>query len=233
MPPYPAAPPGAVDLAVLDIAGTTVQEHGAVYTALAGAVRAAAGGPVGQEELDGWMGGDKTEAITALLTAAEGEAPQCARVAEVLDDFRRRLAAAYAERAPTPVPGVEDAIAALRRRGIPVVLTTGFDRQVTRELLASLHWSEGVVDAVVTAEEVGAGRPAPYMVFEAMRRTGRRDVARVLVAGDTERDLEAGSSAGAAYVVGVLTGGRSAQQLGRVRHTHLLASASEIPDLLG
>ncbi|MBC7374851.1 MAG: HAD hydrolase-like protein, partial [Frankiales bacterium] len=97
-------------------------------------------------------------------------------------------------------------------------------------LLAGLGWSVGAtVDAVVSAEEVGAGRPAPYMIFEAMRRTGTRDVRRVLVAGDTVLDLEAGSNAGARAVVGVLTGAMSADLLRTTTHTHLLAGVALLP----
>jgi phosphonatase-like hydrolase len=89
-----------------------------------------------------------------------------------------------------------------------------------------------VLDAVVCVDDVAAGRPAPYMVFRAMERTGVRDVSRVLTAGDTVRDLEAGTNAGAAMVLGVLTGGLDARALGAVRHTHLLPSVADLPDLL-
>ncbi|MCF6473089.1 hypothetical protein FAF44_32550 [Nonomuraea sp. MG754425] len=77
------------------------------------------------------------------------------------------------------------------------------------------------------------GRPAPYMIFRAMEATGVRDVGRVLVAGDTVRDLEAGTNAGAAIVAGALTGAQDATTLGGVRHTHLLPGVAAVPALLG
>ncbi|MFC7099508.1 hypothetical protein ACWDA3_28735 [Nonomuraea rubra] len=55
-----------IELAVLDIAGTTVEEHGAVYVALEEAVRAAGGTP-SAADIGRWMGSGKREAITALL----------------------------------------------------------------------------------------------------------------------------------------------------------------------
>ncbi len=64
-------------------------------------------------------------------------------------------------------------------------------------------------------------------------RTGVRDVRRVLTAGDTTRDVEAGSNAGASIVIGVLTGGQTAEVLGTAEHTHILAGVREIPSLLG
>jgi phosphonatase-like hydrolase len=219
------------DLAVLDIAGTTVEEHNAVYVALEDCVRAVGALPTGTD-MQRWMGADKTEAITALLTGRTGEPPAAEEVAQVYADFRERLRAAYELKPPTPLDGIEDAIATLRAGGCKVVLSTGFSREVTDSLLDVLGWTEGVVDDVVTAEEVGAGRPAPYMVFEAMRRTGVRDVRRVVVAGDTLNDLGAGVNAGAGAVVGVLSGAMDAVGLGSSEHTHLLRSVADLPALV-
>lgn len=58
------------------------------------------------------------------------------------------------------------------------------------------------------------------------------DVRRVLTAGDTILDLQAGANAGAAVVIGVLNGTQSMEQLGKTRHTHLLAGVADLPGLL-
>ncbi|MFF5985587.1 phosphonatase-like hydrolase [Prauserella flavalba] len=221
-----------IELAVFDIAGTTVEERNTVYVALEEAVVAAGGAP-SKDDIQRWMGADKREAITAMLTESTGRVPSADVVDAGLADFRARLTAAYAATPPVPLPGVPEAIASLRAAGAKVALTTGFDREVVDALLKTVGWDETVIDAVVCVDDVPAGRPAPYMIFRAMERTGVRDVRKVLVAGDTARDLEAGTNAGAAYVVGVLTGGYTAADLGRVRHTHLLPSVANIPALLG
>jgi len=222
-----------VDLAVLDIAGTTVEEHGAVYTALEDAVVAAGGRP-GRSDIEQWMGADKHEAVTALLRAGHDRdaAPAAATVQATYADFTARLNRAYADKPPVPMEGVPEALAALRSRGVKVALTTGFTRDVTRPILRSIGWEHGLIAAVITVDEVAAGRPAPYMIFHAMERAGVSDVARVLVAGDTVRDLQAGVNAGAGFVVGVLTGGHDATVLGAVRHTHLLPGVRDIPALV-
>lgn len=225
----------AVDLVVLDIAGTTIEEHGAVYVALEDAVVAAGGRP-GRADIDAWMGADKHQAIAHLLTAADGPDSLPCQDAELVEgvyqNFRRLLSAAYADRPPAPIKGVPQALARLRAHGVAIALTTGFTREVTTPLLRSVGWDCGVVDTVVTVDDVPAGRPAPYLVFRAMERLGIHQVARVLVAGDTARDLEAGTNAGAGFVVGVLTGGQDAQALGAARHTHLLPSAALLPELV-
>jgi phosphonatase-like hydrolase len=210
-----------IELAVLDIAGTTVEEHQAVYKALA----AATGVPVA--EVAPWMGADKRTAVASLLPSASPS-----RVVEVYGDFRRRLAAAYAAQPPEPLPGVPAALAKLRTAGIQVALTTGFDREVASFIVSTLGWQE-TLDAVICSDDVPNGRPAPYMIFRAMEATGTRDVRKVLVAGDTVRDLEAGANSGAAMVVGVLTGGTDATTLGATQHTHILPSVAALPELLG
>jgi phosphonatase-like hydrolase len=217
-----------VELVAFDIAGTTVQEHGAVYRALEAAV-AAAGAAVTQDDVRRWMGADKHEAVRALLGGAPGDE----RVEEVHADFRARLQAAYDERPPAPFDGVPRLFETLRAQGTRVALTTGFERAIAEPLLASVGWADGAVDAVVCADEVAAGRPAPYMVFRAMERCGVHRVDRVVVVGDTALDLRAGSAAGAAGVVGVLSGGADAATLGAERHTHLLPDAAALPTVLG
>ncbi|HWC79577.1 MAG TPA: hypothetical protein VG756_06400 [Pseudonocardiaceae bacterium] len=62
-----------IELAVLDIAGTTVDEEGTVYRVLAEAVRAAGGDPT-PAQIEAWMGADKREAIHALLTGSGADA---------------------------------------------------------------------------------------------------------------------------------------------------------------
>jgi len=221
----------AVDLVVLDIAGTTIEEHGAVYRALENAVSAGGGRP-SPADVDAWMGADKHEAVAALLAAGGRPAASAEQVETVYQDFRERLRHAYLERLPAPLDGVPEALAALRAAGVRVALTTGFTREVAHSLLETVGWSQGVLDAVVTVDDVPAGRPAPYMIFRAMELTGVRSVGRVLVAGDTTRDLQAGVNAGAAFVVGVLTGGQDAVALGAVRHTHLLDGVKDLPTLV-
>ncbi|WP_394614154.1 phosphonatase-like hydrolase [Lentzea sp. JNUCC 0626] len=209
-----------VDLVVLDIAGTTVEEHGLVYKALADTVKAAGGDAA---DVGNWMGADKYEAISSMLDKQDVQAE--------FEDFHERLTRYYEETPPTPIPGVPEALAQLKTEGIKVALTTGFDRPIVDGLLKVLNW-HNEFDAVVTVDDVRAGRPAPYMIHRAMELTRVRNVRRVLTAGDTVRDLEAGMNAGAKFVVGVLSGSQTAEQLEAEPHTHLLGSVAEIPELV-
>jgi phosphonatase-like hydrolase len=222
-----------IELAALDMAGTTIEEHGDVYAALRAAVEAE-GASVDDALLQRWMGIDKREAITELVAAGGGGRLAGPAVERAYDRFRSLLEDRYRARPPTPLPGVPEALAALRAAGVRVALTTGFARDVADPLLASLGWTVGgdLVDTMVCADDVPAGRPAPYLIFRAMERTGVRRVDRVLVAGDTLADLQSGTNAGAGAVVGVATGAVGLADLGAERHTHLLPSVADLPALV-
>ncbi|WP_225220541.1 phosphonatase-like hydrolase [Oerskovia merdavium] len=240
--------PLVIELVALDIAGTTVEEGGAVYEALHAAVLEHGSGAT-SSDIQHWMGAEKRAAITALLAigastpGAPGDAPDDATVDAAFARFTALLQEAYLLNPPTPIPGAPEAFAALRAAGVKVALTTGFTREVTQGILDVLGWTvaagaeqwlspEVTLDAVTCADEVPLGRPAPYMIHRDMERTGVLDVARVLAAGDTVLDLRAGVNARAGAVVGVLTGKLGAADLGRERHDFLLDSVAELPGLV-
>ncbi len=221
------------ELVVLDMAGTTIDEGLQVYRVLEETV-VAHGGTPSAADIARWHGSAKHEALRALLTPRGGTPLSDEVLTPVVSDFRARLADAYAAHPPQPLPGVPEALADLRSAGVKVALNTGFDRDVVDSLLSALGWEgDRVVDTVVCGSDVPAGRPAPFMIFAAMQRLGVTDVRRVLVAGDTPRDLEAGTNSGAGYVVGVLSGASDAEELGGHRHTHLLPSVATLPALFG
>jgi phosphonatase-like hydrolase len=126
------------------------------------------------------------------------------------------------------VPGASDTFALLRGREVKVALNTGFDRDITELLVGALGWNQGVVDAVVCGDDVPRGRPAPYLIFRCMERTGASSVQRVAVVGDTMLDLQAGHNAGARWNIGVLSGAHSREQLERQPHTHLIESVARL-----
>jgi phosphonatase-like hydrolase len=220
------------DLAALDMAGTTIDEDGIVYRVLEETVSAAIGREIPADVMAAWKGTAKDEAMVGILRDLDEDTSH-ARVEKVYGDFAVRLKDAYRQTPPRPIAGVPEALAELRARGVKVALQTGYDIEVASLILDAVDWEVGRdIDALITSDTVAASRPAPYMVFHAMEALGVRDVRRVLTAGDTPNDLGAGRNAGAGFVVGVTTGAFTAEQLAQHEHTHILASAAELPTLL-
>lgn len=220
-----------IDLVALDMAGTTIDDRGAVYVALRRSVEET-GAAVDPTDLQHWMGTDKVEAIGALMRLGHVPTEEKA-VRAAFGRFRSLLDQFYLESPPVALPGVEDALAILRDRGVKVALTTGFDDTVARPLLASLGWKVGpdeLLDAVVTTSQVRTGRPAPFLIHHAMELTGVADVRRVLAAGDTIVDLQAACNAGV-IAVGVTTGALTREELERHPHDYVLDGVVQIPEL--
>ncbi|MFW0772678.1 phosphonatase-like hydrolase [Paenarthrobacter nitroguajacolicus] len=221
-----------IKLVACDMAGTTIDEHGDVYVALARCVEET-GVTTRPEAVQEWMGADKVEAITALIEAGGGAATSEV-VAAAFKRFKELLVEFYDANPPVALDGVEDAFRDLRRRGIKVALTTGFSRDVAEPLLERLGWSvndDNLLDAVVCSDEVAAGRPAPHMIHRAMELTGVQDVRAVMAAGDTLNDLAAANNAGVT-AVGVLTGKLDREALAAHPHHHILDGVKDIPALL-
>lgn len=218
-----------IRLAVLDLAGTTVRDDGAVEAAFVEALRQAGAGP----DTDGFprrleylrttMGRSKIEVFRELL----GDEAGAQRANEAFEAaYGAGLAAGGAE----PIPGAVKAIATLRASGVLVCLTTGFSARTLEALLDALGWRDRV-DLALSPSPGVRGRPHPDLVLAAILGLGVDDVRAVAVAGDTANDLLAGTRAGASVVAGVLTGAHGRSQLAAAPHTHLLDSVADLPPL--
>ncbi len=222
-----------IDLVVFDVAGTTIQDDGQVVDAFTAALTRN-GIPVTRGELLRWRGASKRKVLRVFVEGRFGpnDPENTARTERIYVEFRELLERRFADHAARPIYGAEEAFLWLRDRGIKVALTTGFYRKLVDIILDTLHWGPDVIAASVASDEVPTGRPGPYMIFRAMEATGVTDVRRVIKVGDTAFDLMAGRNAGVLGVVGVLSGSQGVEQLGAVRHTHIIPSVAELPNLL-
>lgn len=205
-----SAPP-ALELVVLDMAGTTVLDDGVVETAFQRAAER-----TGVADRMPWddalahvratMGQSKIEVFTHLAGGDRAAAEQATAA------FEGAYAEIVAEQGVTEIPGAADAIQSLKDAGLTVVLTTGF-APVTRDaLIDGLGWND-LVDLALSPVDAGRGRPAPDLVLTALLRTQTSSVASIAVAGDTVSDVESGRRAGAGFVAGVLTGAHDSSAL--------------------
>jgi phosphonatase-like hydrolase len=223
---------GPIQLVVFDLAGTTIDDNGAVVlNCLVETLRVhdLAGTPA---ELNALMGMNKRE-VFGMLAARRypvGSTEAEALAEAALATFVARMTAAY-ERHLAPLPGAEEVFVFLRARGMKVAIDTGFDATVGGLIMQRLDWPGRLIDLAVFSSDVLRGRPAPYMIFRAMELLDIQDVHQVMKIGDTPSDLEEGMNAGCGEVIGVLSGTHTATTLGAYRHTRLLPSVADLPAL--
>ena len=218
---------GPYALAVLDMAGTTVRDDGAVDEAFTVALSSVGIGvddprfASAQVYVRDTMGQSKSDVFAALLPTDEA--------GRATNEFAHAYECIVAEGRVAPIEGATDVFAALRADGVQVCLTTGFAPSTRDALLAALGW-EALIDLAISPADCGRGRPAPDMIFGAMERLGVTDPGAVAVVGDTTSDLEAGTNAGARAVIGVLSGAHDRKTLSAAPHTDLI---DDITGLIG
>lgn len=219
-----------IQLAVLDMAGTTVADDGLVIGSFEAAATAAglpADGPerdhARQYVLD-TMGQSKIVVFRALFGTEE--LAQRANAA-----FESAYESAIDAGQAAPVDGAAEAIARLRDAGVKVALTTGFSGPTQTKLLAALGW-QSIADLVLAPGDGVRGRPYPDLILAALMRLGADGVGNVAALGDTSNDVDSALRAGCAIAAGTLTGAHDEKQLLDAGATHVVKSVTEFADLI-
>ena len=86
-----------------------------------------------------------------------------------------------------------------------------------------------MVDGWVSAQDVPAGRPSPFMVHRLMEKLGVEDVRRVAKAGDTERDMGEAKNAGCGQAIAVLSGADSEAALRAAGADVVVGNVTQLP----
>jgi phosphonatase-like hydrolase len=227
--------PGAdvPELVIFDLGGTTIHDRGEVPAAFAAALRASRI-DFDPRDITSWRGASKREVLARLVARQHPSSPGPERDVLIGDTYQRFRDALETQLRAAPHLAIADAAPAFERlksAGIRMALSSGFDRPVLDTILGLTGWSDGVFDAVVCADDVPMGRPAPLMIFKSMAQLGVTDPRHVAVVGDTRLDLEAGANAGVAYRIGVLTGAHDRATLERGPFTHIVASVGAVPEI--
>jgi phosphonatase-like hydrolase len=220
-----------VSLVIFDLAGTLIEDHGEVVDAFRIALRDN-GIIVSQEDLIERKGASKREVIRYFIEEQFGPiAEHTAEADRTYSGFQRLLRNLYIEKGIKPIAGAVETFDVLRKRGIKLATTTGFDREVSNLILEATEWEE-LLPVNISSTEVLAGRPAPFMIFHAMELSGVQRVQEVVNVGDTPLDLQAGANAGVMGVVGVLSGMHPRERLLGEPHTHLINSVAVLPEVV-
>jgi len=223
-------PQSRIDLAVLDMAGTTVVDGGLVVEAFEAAATAVGVPETGAERDDArqyvidTMGQSKIAVFRALF--GDERRAQQANAA-----FERAYDALIDNGGACPVDGAAEAITRLREAGVRVALTTGFSATTQEKLLAALGW-QSLADLALAPGEGVRGRPFPDLVLTALLRLQIDAVHNVAALGDTGSDIDSALRAGASIAAGTLTGAHTEAQLRAAGATHIVGSVGEFADIV-
>ena len=94
------------------------------------------------------------------------------------------------------IDGVIPVVDALRGRGVRIGGTTGYTRPMLDALEAAARSQGYALDASLCPEDVGAGRPHPFMCYQLAVRLKAAPLWSCVKIGDTISDIEEGRAAG-------------------------------------
>lgn len=199
----------AMDVAVLDLGGTTVHIGDVVERA----VRRVTGDRFDPVEFRDMRGASKLDLMTRLVGSAGAPSAHAG--------FEEVIQSAVVSGEITPIPGAREAIDAIRARGIRICLLTGFSEPIQQSMLERFEWGDSVDLALSPTEEL-RGRPWPDLILTAGARLHASHVEAVAVVGDTANDVKAARRAGAGICAAVLTGAHDRATLSEANPTHIL-----------
>jgi phosphonoacetaldehyde hydrolase len=205
---------GPVQAVLLDWAGTTM-DFGCMAPAVVFVqVFERKGVPISMEEARAPMGAHKKvhiQRITQLDSVrrrwreAHDRLPDEDDVAAMFEDFvplQLECLSNYSEL----IPGTLDVVAALRRKGIKIGSTTGYTTEMTAINLRDGERQGYKPDSTVSASEMPAGRPYPFMCLQNAINLQVDCVAACVKVDDTIPGVEEGLNAGM-WTVGLAISG--------------------------
>ncbi len=205
---------GAVQAVIFDWAGTIV-DFGCIAPAVVFVeVFKDRQVPISMAEARAPMGAPKKDHIRAITqmdsvrsrwTEAHGGAPTEADVEAMYEDFVPRQIACLSNYSAL-IPGTLELVGELRQRGIKIGTNTGYSTEMAAVNLADTKAKGFEPDSCVTASDVPAGRPYPFMCLQNAIELGVDCVAACVKVDDTVPGIEEGLNAGM-WSIGVTVSG--------------------------
>jgi len=159
---------------------------------------------VSPENIQQFMGIHKRNHIESLLALPEvlaawhglhGGLPGRHDVDELYHSAERRMLESVADSAQL-IPGLEEALAQARRRGLRIGSTTGYTMPLMEILVPAAARHGYAPEFWIAADQVPQGRPWPWMIYKNMEFLKICPPSAVVKVGDTVADVAEASNAG-------------------------------------
>jgi phosphonoacetaldehyde hydrolase len=199
---------------ILDWAGTTVDFGSLAPVAALQRIFEANGVPISAPEAREHMGVLKRDQIRSICagrrvrdvwSGQHGQPPSEADVERLFAEFLPRQAEILAEFS-APIPGVRETVEAWRAAGLRIGSTTGYIRSLLEVVIPVAARGGYSPDASVTPDEVGGGRPKPFMCYRNAILLGAFPLWGCVKIGDTPSDIAEGVNAGM-WTIGITATG--------------------------
>lgn len=215
-------------MAVFDMAGTVINEGGAVYTTLYETLRNY-GLNVTPEDITKWHGANKYEVLDHFLDRESTKVEFMTRRYALRDMFEDNLKQTYFTRNAVKLidPSVPKLFEGMRWNGTKIALNTGYSSEIQLAIIKNLHLDE-IIDDKIASDEVVRGRPYPHMIEQLMVNNNIDDPSRVMKVGDTPNDILEGRRAKCAKQYGVLSGAGTHDSLKKAGATEVLNSIIDL-----
>lgn len=201
---------GKIKGLVADWAGTTIDFGSRAPANVFVEIFRRRGVTITQEEARGPMGMSKREHIAALIQldsvteewkSQHERLPVESDIDEMYEQFlplQKETLASFCEM----IPGAVDTINQCRDRGIAIGSSTGYTRALMDVVEPAAKEQGYEPDAVLCADDVPTGRPAPWLIYLAAMKMNVYPMAAIVKIDDTTVGIEAGRNAGT-WTVGV------------------------------
>jgi phosphonoacetaldehyde hydrolase len=203
-----------LEAVIFDWAGTTVDHGSLAPVRVLVQVFSANGVPLSDQQARRDMGLPKRDHIQRILNSPEvsgqwtfrqGRPPSCDDVDRLFAEFTPLQMKCLAEYSRL-IAGTEEVVARLRRRGLKIGSTTGYTRPML-DLLLDLARVQGYSpDASLCPDDVGGGRPKPWMCYRLGMEFRLSASAACVKIGDTPADIAEGRNAGMWTIAVAATG---------------------------
>ena len=161
--------------------------------------------PMGMLKIDHIRTMLKMERISGLWKEKHGKEPGEEEAQALYKIFEEKLLSIlhlYSD----PKPGVVEVVNRLRRNGIRIGSTTGYNDKMMEIVVPAAKEKGYEPDVWFSPDSTGQkGRPWPYMIFRNMEALEIKKVRRVLKVGDTVSDIKEGRNAGV-WSAGIVIG---------------------------
>ena len=213
-------------LLVSDMAGTTVQEKGIVYSALFRTIKIIKPN-LQKSEITRFTGHKKSDVIKHFVLNENIISPKSI-IKNLNSEFNYFLKKEYMNNPTIKLihPDLPDYFNMLRYNGIRVALNTGYNKDIQNILVDKLNMIN-FIDDYISSEEVKNGRPFPYMIHELMERNNIDDISQVVKVGDTVSDIREGKNA-CCDTVAVLSGADNLRMLKKEEPTFVVNNITNI-----